>query len=161
MNKAVFLDRDGVINHPKRNFYVYRIEDFIFNRGVIEALQYLQEKDYLLFVITNQGGISKGKYTRGDIKKVHAFMEEQLLGHGISLSAVYYCPHHPAKESCLCRKPQPLMLQKAMAQFDVDPGRSWFIGDKKSDVEAGVAAGVKTLKIRKNQDLRKILQRIG
>ena len=161
MNKAVFLDRDGVINHPKRNYYVYRIEDFKFNRGVIEALQFLQEKDYLLFVITNQGGISKGKYTKGDVEKVHAYMEDELRNHRISLSAVFYCPHHPAKESCLCRKPQPLMLEKAMAQFDVDPDRSWFIGDKKSDVVAGTAAGVRTLKIRKNQDLRKILKKIG
>lgn len=161
MNKAVFLDRDGVINHPKRNYYVYRIEDFKFNRGVIEALQYLQEKDYLLFVITNQGGISKGKYTKGDVEKVHAYMEDALGCYGISLSAVYYCPHHPAKENCLCRKPQPLMLQKAMAQFDVNPDQSWFIGDKMSDMEAGTAAGIRTLKIRKNQDLRNIIQRIS
>jgi D-glycero-D-manno-heptose 1,7-bisphosphate phosphatase len=160
MNKAIFLDRDGVINHPKRNYYVYRIEDFRINSGVIEALQNFQEKDFLLFVITNQGGISKGKYTAEDVDKVHAFMEEQLRDKGIYLSAIYYCPHHTSRENCLCRKPKPLMLEKAMAQFDVDPGRSWFIGDKKTDVEAGTAAGVRTIKVRKNQDLRKLLDKV-
>lgn len=160
MNKAIFLDRDGVINHPKKNYYVYRIEDFKINNGVIEALQYFQEKDYLLFVITNQGGISKRKYTAEDVKKVHDYMEEQLRDQGIYLSAIYYCPHHSSKENCLCRKPKPLMLEKAMAQFDVDPGQSWFIGDKKTDVGAGIAAGVRTLKVRKNQDLRKLLDKV-
>lgn len=160
MNKAIFLDRDGVINHPKKNYYVYRKEDFIINRGVIEALQYLQEKDYLLFVITNQGGISKGKYSQSDVEAVHTHMEEEFSRHGIDLSGIYYCPHHPKNERCLCRKPEPLMLQKAMAQFDVDGERSWFIGDKKTDVEAGRRAGVNTLKVRRNQDLRKVLKKI-
>lgn len=160
MNKAIFLDRDGVINHPKKHYYVYRVEDFEINKGVIEALQEWQDKDYLLIVITNQGGIAKGKYTKEDVEVVHRHMEELLGHHGIHLSAVYYCPHHTKIERCLCRKPEPLMLEKAMAQFDIDPGRSWFIGDKKSDVEAGLRAGVRTLKIRKNQDLRKVLDRI-
>ncbi len=160
MNRAVFLDRDGVINHPKKNYYVYRIEDFTINPGVIEALQYFQEKGYLLFVITNQGGISKGKYSREQVEEVHAHMEEVLASHGINLSAIHYCPHHPKKENCLCRKPKSLMLEKALAQFDVDPSHSWFIGDKKTDVEAGKAAGVKTLKIHRNKDLRKIMNKI-
>ncbi len=161
MNKAIFLDRDGVINHPKRHYYVYRKEDFTINKGVVEALQLLQAQDYLLFVITNQGGISKGKYTREDVAQVHAFMEAELGRHGICFSAIYYCPHHPKHERCLCRKPEPLMLEKAMAQFDVDPKQSWFIGDKQTDVEAGKRAGVNTLKIRRNQDLRKVIKNIG
>ena len=121
MNKAVFLDRDGVINHPKKNYYVYRVEDFMINRGVVEALQYFQEKGYLLFVVTNQGGVSKKKYTLEDVEQVHAHMETELHRHGIDLSAILYCPHHPKMENCLCRKPKPLMLEKALAQFDVDP----------------------------------------
>lgn len=160
MNKAIFLDRDGVINHPKKHYYVYRVEDFEINKGVIEALQQMQDKDYMLIVITNQGGIAKGKYTVADVDKVHSHMEELLALHGIHLSAIYYCPHHTRIENCLCRKPEPLMLEKAMAQFDIDPEQSWFIGDKKSDVEAGMRAGVRTIKIRKNQDLRKVLNRI-
>lgn len=160
MNKAIFLDRDGVINHPKKHYYVYRVKDFEINKGVIEALQQLQDRDYLLIVITNQGGIARGKYTVQDVDLVHSHMEELLAHHGIHLSAIYFCPHHNKIENCLCRKPEPLMLEKAMAQFDIDPAQSWFIGDKKSDVEAGLRAGVRTIRIRKNQDLRKVLDRI-
>jgi D-glycero-D-manno-heptose 1,7-bisphosphate phosphatase len=161
MNKAIFLDRDGVINNPKKNYYVYRIEDFSINEGVIEALQYLQDKDYMLIVISNQGGISKGKYSKEDVDRVHAHMENELGRDGIDLSAIYFCPHHTKKENCLCRKPEPLMIEKAMAQFDIDPEQSWFIGDKKTDIEAGESAGVNTIKIKKNQDLRKILNKIN
>ena len=94
MNKAVFLDRDGVINNPKKNYYVFRVEDFEFNKGVIEALQELQERDFMLIVITNQGGISKGKYTAENVETVHRYMEQQLSAHGIYLSEIYFCPHH-------------------------------------------------------------------
>lgn len=161
MNKAIFLDRDGVINNPKNNYYVYRVEDFTINAGVIEALKYFTDRDYLLIVITNQGGISKEKYTREDVDKVHAYMEELLKSHDIDLTAIFYCPHHTKKEKCLCRKPEPLMLEKALAQFDIDPQQSWFIGDKKSDADAGRRAGINTIKVRKNQDLRKILKEIN
>ncbi|MDA3823412.1 MAG: HAD family hydrolase [Bacteroidales bacterium] len=160
MNKAIFLDRDGVINNPKKNYYVFKIEDFSLNTGVIESLQALQDKDYMLIIITNQGGISKGKYTKSDVDILHAHMEKELELHGVYLSDIYYCPHHTKKENCLCRKPKPLMLEKAMAQLDIDPEQSWFIGDKKSDIEAGESAGVNTIKIRKNQDLRKFLNQI-
>lgn len=161
MNKAIFLDRDGVINHPKKNYYVYRIEDFSINKGVFEALIELQEKDYLLIVISNQGGISKGKYSKKDVDQVHAYMVDELSKHDIYLTEIYYCPHHTRMEKCLCRKPEPLMIEKALARFEIDKERSWFIGDKKSDVEAGARAGVKTIKIRKNQDLRKVLKKIS
>jgi D-glycero-D-manno-heptose 1,7-bisphosphate phosphatase len=161
MNKAIFLDRDGVINNPKKHYYVFTEKDFIFNKGVFEALRAWQEKDYLLIVISNQGGISKGKYSQKDVEKVHEYMTDQLSQQGIHLSEVYYCPHHTKLENCLCRKPKSLMLEKAIARFDIDASQSWFIGDKKTDVEAGIAAGVNTLKIRRNYDLRKVLEKIN
>ncbi|MFC2090763.1 D-glycero-alpha-D-manno-heptose-1,7-bisphosphate 7-phosphatase [Bacteroidota bacterium] len=161
MNKAIFFDRDGVINNPKKHYYVFTEADFFLNKGVIESMKVLQEKDYLLIVITNQGGISKGKYSKTDVEKVHAYMINQLDAHGVFLSEVYYCPHHTKVENCLCRKPKSLMLEKAIARFDIDPEQSWFIGDKKTDIEAGKSAGVNTIKIRKNSDLRKILSRIN
>ena len=161
MNKAVFLDRDGVINNPRKNYYVFRIEDFSINKGLIESLLYLQERNYMLIVISNQGGISRGKYTMTDVDRVHEYMESELQKHGVDLTAVFYCPHHTKIENCLCRKPKPLMIEKAMAQFDIDPELSWFIGDKKSDIEAGERAGVRTLKVRKNQDLRKVIKQIS
>ncbi len=161
MNKAIFLDRDGVINNPKNHYYVYRIEDFEINKGLVEALKVLQDRDYMLIVITNQGGISKKEYSIEEVELVHRYMEDELAKQGIELTAVYYCPHHTKNEACLCRKPEPLMIEKAMARLDIDPDLSWFIGDKKSDVEAGKRAGVNTIKIRKNQDLRKILKKIS
>lgn len=160
MNRAVFLDRDGVINHPKKNYYVFHPDDFHINKGVVEALLQLQERGFLLFVITNQGGISKGKYSRADVEKLHDHMEAEFGRHGIHFSGIYYCPHHPKHENCLCRKPEPLMLQKAMARFGVDPAGSWFIGDRKSDVQAGQRAGVQTIRIFPNRDLRKIIKKI-
>lgn len=161
MNKAVFLDRDGVINNPKKNYYVYKEHDFSINRGVVEALKYLQDKDYMLIVISNQGGVSKKKYSKKDVENVHRYMEELFADKGIYLSAIYYCPHHTKIEKCLCRKPEPLMLEKALSRFDIDPEQTWFIGDKKSDVEAGRKAGIRTIKIKKNQDLRKVLDKIN
>lgn len=161
MNKAVFLDRDGVINNPFKNYYVYKEEHLVINKGVIEALQELQEKDYLLIIISNQGGISKGIYTIEQTDRVHQKLQQNLEMHGIHLSAIYYCPHHSKKEKCLCRKPEPLMLEKAMALFNIDPELSYFIGDKKTDMEAGKRAGIKPIRVRKNQDLRKILKKIN
>lgn len=161
MKKAIFLDRDGVINHPKKNYYVYKVEDLIINKGIYEALHFFQEKGYILIIISNQGGISKKKYTIEDVDKLHGYMEQQMLEKGIKISAIYYCPHHSINENCLCRKPKPLMLEKAMARFNIDRTKSWFIGDKMSDIEAGERAGVNTLKIRKNQNLMKFLHKIN
>lgn len=161
MNKAIFLDRDGVINNPKKNYYVYKPEDFSINKGVKEALKYFQQKGYLLIVISNQGGISKGKYSKQDVELVHDFMEKEFANDNIALDAVYFCPHHPKNENCLCRKPAPLMIEKAIARFEIDPLKSWFIGDRKTDIQAGETAGLNTIKIRKNKDLRKILSKIN
>jgi D-glycero-D-manno-heptose 1,7-bisphosphate phosphatase len=161
MKKAIFLDRDGVINNPKKNYYVYKPEDFSINIGVKETLKYFQQKGYLLIVISNQGGISKGKYSKQDVKRIHDLMEKEFAKDDISLAAVYYCPHHPKIENCLCRKPSPLMLEKTLARFEIDPLKSWFIGDRKTDIEAGSKAGLNTIKIRKNKDLRKLIPLIN
>jgi len=161
MNKAIFLDRDGVINHPKRHYYVYRIKDLIINKGIYEALKYFQKKGYLLIIITNQGGISKGKYSKDNVDLLHDHMLDLFKKEGISITDIYYCPHHTVNEECLCRKPKPLMLEKAIARYKIDKKSSWFIGDKESDIEAGRSAGVNTLKIRKNQNLLKRLTQIS
>lgn len=160
MNKAIFFDRDGVINHPKKNYYVFKPEDFILNKGVIEFMSEMEERGYLLFVITNQGGVAKGKYSLEQVEHLHEYMKKLLSQHHIHITEIFVCPHHNKIENCLCRKPKPLMLEKAIAQFDIDPELSWFIGDKKSDVIAGEAAGVNTIKILKNKNLTKIISRI-
>ena len=153
MNKAIFLDRDGVINQNDDHYYVYRPEDFTINQGIMEFMEEVHKEGYLLVIITNQGGISKGLYTRTDTDRVHELLLEECSRHRIRISEIYYCPHSSKIENCLCRKPLPLMLEKAMARFEIDPGRSWFIGDSNRDIEAGEAAGLHTLKIESNENL--------
>src|SRR3989304_6751344 len=103
MTKCIFLDRDGVLN--KEQGYVYRTDDFVLNADVIESLKKLQEAGFLLIVITNQSGIALGLYTHEDVKKVHEYFLFLMKQNGISIAEIYYCPHHPEIEPCICRKP--------------------------------------------------------
>lgn len=160
MKKAVFLDRDGVISDNSNHYYLTCVEDFRFNPGVIETLKALKQRGYLFIMVTNQGGISLGINTLEKVELIHAHMEALLGKEGIRLEETYYCPHHGDQEACLCRKPLPLMIQKALARFGVDPGRSYFIGDSERDVEAGKAAGVRTILIESNSDLKQVLETI-
>ncbi len=141
MRKALFLDRDGVINVEKN--YLYRIEDFEFIDGVFEACRAFQQKGYLIIVITNQAGIARGKYTEEDYDVLTRWMLGRFTEEGIKISAVYHCPHHPDfTGSCDCRKPAPGMLEAARAEFDIDMASSILVGDKESDIEAGLNAGI-------------------
>jgi len=157
MKKAIFLDRDGTLNNNKDHYYIWRKEDFQLNPGVTEALSELRKRGYLLIVITNQGGVSKGEYSLEEVELLHRYMRSLLEETGVVLDEVYFCPHHPKQENCLCRKPLPLMIQKAMARFNIDPAESWMVGDSERDVEAGKAAGLRTLLVETNGDLRKVL----
>jgi len=139
VNKAIFLDRDGVINVDKG--YVYRIEDFEFTKGAIKALKYFQSLGYLLIVVTNQSGIGRGYYTLKDFKKLTEWMKNRLKADGIEIKEVYFCPHAP-DAGCDCRKPAPGMIEKAARDFDIDLKKSWMIGDKISDIEAAKKAGI-------------------
>ncbi len=139
MNKAIFLDRDGVINEDKG--YVHKIEDFRFLPGVFEALRHFKGLGYLLILVTNQSGIGRGYYTQEDFEKLTSWMRDILAKKGIELDGIYHCPHHPDL-GCDCRKPAPGMIQKACEEHDIDPTRSWLIGDKPSDIEAAIAANI-------------------
>ncbi len=150
LKKAIFLDRDGVINSNKGRYYTWKKEDLEINPGVIETLRDLKERGYMLFVITNQGGISRGHYTREDVEALHLQLNKLLEKEGAAIDEFYYCPHHSDHEKCLCRKPQPLMIQKAMARYGIDPQLSWMIGDSQRDMEAGRAAGLKTILVESN-----------
>jgi D-glycero-D-manno-heptose 1,7-bisphosphate phosphatase len=160
MNKAIFLDRDGTLNNNRDQYYIWRKEDFQLNPGVIDTLAELSERGYLLVVITNQGGVSKGAYGMEEVESVHTHMRSLLETGGVVLEEVYVCPHHPDHENCLCRKPLPLLIQKALARFGIDPARSWMVGDAERDMVAGRAAGLKTLRVESNGDLREILKEI-
>ncbi len=160
MRKAIFLDRDGTLNSNKDHYYIWRTEDFQLNPGVAETLASLKERDYMLIVITNQGGISRGQYSVDDVEELHSHMRSVLELEGVVLDEIYYCPHHHTQEACLCRKPLPLMIEKAMARYDIDPGQSYFIGDSERDKQTGEAAGLSTILIKPNSDLRKVLSQI-
>ena len=160
MKKAIFLDRDGTLNNMCDHYYIWRKEELLLNPGVGEALAELKSRGYMLIVITNQGGISKGEFGAEDVDALHDHLRFLLAKEGVSLDEIYYCPHHPMVESCLCRKPQPLMIEKALARFGIDPASSWMIGDAERDVEAGKAAGMRTILIEPNSDLREVLGKI-
>ncbi len=137
--KAIFLDRDGVINVD--HGYVGSVEEFEFIDGVFESLQKLQKKGFKLFIVTNQSGIARGYYSEEAFLKLTEWMLNELQKRGIKIVEVAYCPHAP-DEGCGCRKPEPGMIEYLAKKYGVDLQNSWIIGDKPSDVEAGKRAGV-------------------
>lgn len=146
--RAVFLDRDGVINVDSG--YVSQRDDFEFIDGVIDACKALKEKGYLLVVITNQSGIARGYFSEEQFHTLTEWMDWSLADRGVDLDGLYYCPHHAEKGigeykiDCDCRKPKPGMLMSAIADLNIDAGQSILVGDKVSDIQAGLAAGIKT-----------------
>ncbi len=146
MKKAVFFDRDGVINVDSA--YVGRIEQFNLLPGVVEALKQLRDKGYFLVLVTNQSGVARGMFTEADVMRVNVFMQENLRLYDAFFDAIYYCPHHPQAQvekyrvECNCRKPKPGMIERAAMEHDIDLSLSVLIGDHASDLKAGQAAGV-------------------
>lgn len=157
MNKAVLLDRDGVINR-ERNDYTFRIEDFEILPDVYKALQLLQKAGYLLIIISNQSGIGRGLFKIEDTEKMHGYLLDKLKEENIRIEEIYYCVHHPETGSCLCRKPDSLNVEKALARFNIDPSLSYFIGDKERDILAGEKVGVKGILIESNSSLVTAIQ---
>ena len=139
MNKAVFLDRDGVINVDKN--YVYRKEDFELKDSIVELLQYLTRQNFKLFVVTNQSGIGRGYYSAEDFLTLTEYMIHLFEGHGVKFEEVYYCPETPEDEFT-CRKPNPFMVNLAIEKYDLNRESSWLIGDKESDIKAANNAGI-------------------
>lgn len=160
MKKAVFIDRDGVINSDVGHYYIYRPEDFILNEGLIETLKLWQEAGFLIIVISNQGGVDKGQYGIADVELVHDKMRQLLVNEGIKLSEIYYCPHHNDIQKCLCRKPLNLNIEKAISRFNIDRSKSWMIGDSPRDIRAGKASGLHTLKIQSNENMLPLVKEL-
>jgi len=146
MNKAAFLDRDGVVNED--HAYVHRIGDFKFIPGAVEALRALQEAGFLLVIVTNQSGIARGLYSEADYQALETYMRERLAAADVTLDSVQYCPHLPDaplekyRRDCDCRKPNAGMIRNAAAQLNIDTSQSILIGDRRSDLDAGRTAGV-------------------
>ena len=139
-NKAVFLDRDGVIVEDAG--YVHKIENFKLIPNAIEGLRLL--KNYKLFIITNQSGIGRGIYTIKDFIDFNGHLLSELKKRGIKIEKTYYCPHKP-QDNCECRKPKTKFLKEAEKEFNINLKKSFIIGDMKSDIELGKSCGCKTI----------------
>ncbi|WP_373036899.1 D-glycero-beta-D-manno-heptose 1,7-bisphosphate 7-phosphatase [Sulfurimonas sp.] len=143
MNRALFLDRDGVVNVEKD--YLYKIEDFEFIDGIFELCKYYQDSGYIIVVVTNQSGIARDYYSDEDFHELTSWMLEEFSSKGIVIKKVYYCPHHPdISGKCDCRKPNPGMLLQAAKELDIDLKNSIIVGDKERDIMAGINAGLTT-----------------
>ena len=130
MERAIFLDRDGTINID--NNYIYKISDFKFIEGAIEALKMFQNNKYKLIIITNQSGIAKGFFKEKDLEILNIWLKNELKQNGVIIDAIYYCPHN-ANDNCNCRKPKIGLFEKAIKEFNIDISKSYAIGDKLRD----------------------------
>ncbi|HEX3046237.1 MAG TPA: HAD family hydrolase [Bacillota bacterium] len=147
LNKALFLDRDGVINVEEN--YLYKIADFKFKDGIFEVLRHFQSLKFLLVIITNQSGIARGYYTEKDFWTLTEWMVGQFLAQGIVITKVYFSPYHPEyglgkyKKDSNCRKPNPGMILQAQRELNLDLTASILVGDQETDIEAGINSGIK------------------
>lgn len=159
MDKAIFLDRDGVINklifNIERNEFEppFNEEDLKLYDGVIDSLRSFIENNFKLFLVSNQPDVAKGKTTLENLQNVHGKLHELFTNERILFTDYYYCYHHPfgiVKEytiDCECRKPKPYFVLKAIKEFNLDKKNSWFVGDRDTDIQCGFASGVKTILI--------------
>jgi D-glycero-D-manno-heptose 1,7-bisphosphate phosphatase len=166
MKKAVFLDRDGVLNelvpNPLTGEYEppHSPDDLIIFPDVIESLRILQNAGFELFLISNQPDYAKGKTPLENLQAVHAKLDRIVRSEGIRFREYYYCYHHPQGKvpeysfECECRKPKPFFILMAAKRYTLDLSRSWMVGDRDSDIECGKAAGTKTIMIENPQSLK-------
>ena len=157
MNKAIFLDRDGTINVEKD--YIYKCEDLVFEEGSVEALKTFKNLGYILIVVSNQSGIARGYFTEEDLKAFNNNMNEKLKEKSVEITEFYCCPHHPDglaeyKKVCDCRKPNNKMLEDAIKKYNIDREKSYMIGDKVSDIGAGLKSKLKTVLVKTGYGLK-------
>ena len=157
MKKAIFLDRDGTINVEKD--YIYKSEDLVFEEGTIEALKTFKNLGYILIVVSNQSGIARGYFTEEDLNIFNNNMNEILKKNGIEITEFYCCPHHPDgigeyKKVCECRKPNNKMIEDAIKKYNIDREKSYMIGDKTSDIGAGLKSNLKTILVKTGYGLK-------
>lgn len=167
--KAIFLDRDGTINRYVG--FLRRPEEFHLLDGAAEAIRRINQSGYLAIVVTNQPVIARGEVTREGLEEIHRKMETLLGQEGAYLDDIFVCPHHPDKGfpgevpaykmECECRKPKPGLLLRAAEKYNIDLTESWMIGDQRQDVQAGEAAGCRTMLVDEQIDLLEAVKEIG
>ena len=147
--KAVFLDRDGTINIDTG--YIHKPETFCFTERAPEAIKQLNNAGYKVIVITNQSGIGRGLYLKQDVIAFHEHIDKELAKSDARIDAYFFCPHKP-EDNCNCRKPKPELVFQATKKFGISLSKSWFVGDKDSDVECAINAGVQPVLINSNHE---------
>ena len=158
-NKFVLLDRDGVINIEKS--YLHKIEDFEYEKNVVEGLLKLRDLGYRFAIITNQAGIARGYYTEEDYLKLQSFIEDDLFKKGIKIEKSYFCPHHPNVTGkygveCDCRKPNTGNFELAIKEFDIDVKNSFMIGDKITDLIPAKKLGITPVLVKTGYGLESL-----
>ncbi len=157
---ALFLDRDGVVNR-ERGAHTWRPEEFEVLPDVAGVVAAFNRRGWAVVVVSNQSGIGLGLYTHADVERLHRYLHDHLHGLGAHMDDILYCPHHPSRGRCLCRKPSGLLLERAIALHGIDASRSVMVGDRERDIEAAASVGVRGLLIAPNSGLGAALQRAG
>lgn len=137
--KAFLLDRDGVIKIDTG--YVHKMEDFIFEKSIFDALNFIQKKGFDIYIITNQSGIGRGFFSESDFLELTNWMLAHLDKNGIKIKSVEFCPHLPS-DHCGCRKPNTGLVEKLISNFNIDLNNSWIVGDKYSDIELAINSNI-------------------
>ena len=155
-HKAIFLDRDGVINEEKKD-YVKNLKEFKIIDGSLQAIELLKKNNFRVVIITNQSAINRGLLSIEKLNEIHDFLKSKLLELDITLDGIYFCPHTP-NENCMCRKPKPGLLQQAISELDINVKDSLMIGDSQTDIDAANKIGCKSILLNKNQNLLKVVK---
>ena len=152
MDKAIFLDRDGIVNIDYG--YVHKKEKFVFEKGIFELVNCAISLSYKIFIITNQSGIGRGLFSEKEFLELNKWMLNCFFQKNLIIDKVYYCPHHPEeainkyRKKCFCRKPQPGMIFQARDEFNLNLRNSILVGDSICDIDAGINAGIGMLLFR-------------
>ena len=148
-NKAAFLDRDGTLNEDTG--YLHKIKDFRWIKGAVNALRILKKNNFLIIVVTNQSGVSRGFYSENDIKKLHKWMNQQLLKYDLMIDDFFFATDLPNNNNINSRrKPSPAMLNEAVEKYNLDKNKCFMLGDKQTDVEAAKNAQIKGFLFKEN-----------
>lgn len=151
---AIILDRDGVINQDSKH-YIKSVAEFHLYPRSIEAIKRLYQVGWPIFVITNQSGIGRGYYSEQTLADMHEVLLKQVREHDGDIQAIYFCPHHP-DDNCNCRKPKTGLFEQLANEHDIDLNESYYIGDKASDVQAGLNASCTPVLVRTGQGLENV-----
>lgn len=158
LRKAVFLDRDGIVNR-ERSDYVKNLDELEIFTNVADCVKILKKEGFLVVIVTNQSAINRGKTTHEQLSKIHNAVQNYFRNNETNVDGFYYCPHKP-DENCDCRKPKPGLLLKAACELNIDLKSSWFIGNNDSDVQAGSSVGCKSIKVIEQNELLPAVQKI-